>query len=369
VAQPWPTTTRADTFFNPQDHEKFVHFILSQYVGKEHELGIDPTVMQVKTSEAEKPQYDYVVRTVSKSQSGKRKIKNVIYRTDDLINGDGAKSLKGRGTRIWRVHEVVDKKVDLMRSGVLKDFWVDDDRKPEGEILEDIKGQPGLPETVVQGLRGLLLTPIAMGDVFVEGFRDSTCSLITRGANIPGTAAPFPLEVRSSYKPSHARTIPTVQTDDDRVPQEEPLRKKKVINVHSKFHHRVVFKEECVTLSKVTSLKRIFRCLLIIVMSQFLNNLNSMVRLQLNILVFLGLPLLHIPKPGWVHRDISVGNILIVPAVNGEPERTKLSDFEFAKRLDSNTKHEIRTVSDYLSSYFHARYKCVCRREQPTLWL
>ena len=45
---------------------------------------------------------------------------------------------------------------------------------------------------------------------------------------------------------------------------------------------------------------------------------------------------------GWVHRDISAGNIPIT--AGGE---VKLSDWEYAKKLDSDDrlKHDIRTVS------------------------
>ena len=42
---------------------------------------------------------------------------------------------------------------------------------------------------------------------------------------------------------------------------------------------------------------------------------------------------------GWVHRDISSGNVLIVNEV------AKLSDLEYAKREGDTSQHGIRTVS------------------------
>lgn len=47
---------------------------------------------------------------------------------------------------------------------------------------------------------------------------------------------------------------------------------------------------------------------------------------------------------GWVHRDISAGNVLIY---DGPPRTIKLADFEYAKRTGESTggNHEIRTVS------------------------
>ena len=42
---------------------------------------------------------------------------------------------------------------------------------------------------------------------------------------------------------------------------------------------------------------------------------------------------------GWVHRDISMGNILIVD------DGPKIVDLEYAKRLDDDSKtHQTRTV-------------------------
>lgn len=51
-----------------------------------------------------------------------------------------------------------------------------------------------------------------------------------------------------------------------------------------------------------------------------------------------GLWVLHLQ--GWVHRDISLGNILVCP--NGE---TKLIDFEYAKCKDDTLSHPMRAVS------------------------
>ena len=50
---------------------------------------------------------------------------------------------------------------------------------------------------------------------------------------------------------------------------------------------------------------------------------------------------LHLHGSGWVHRDISTGNILYVP----EADRWVLSDVEYAKRLNSTDKYEIRVAS------------------------
>lgn len=53
---------------------------------------------------------------------------------------------------------------------------------------------------------------------------------------------------------------------------------------------------------------------------------------------------MHTSGPGWVHRDLSAGNILRLPDAKDKPGEAKLSDLEYAKRLDETSAHVIRTV-------------------------
>ena len=49
-------------------------------------------------------------------------------------------------------------------------------------------------------------------------------------------------------------------------------------------------------------------------------------------------------RAGWVHRDISVGNILVVDGVG------KLSDLEYAKKEGDPGHSGVRTVSNMFLS-------------------
>ena len=51
------------------------------------------------------------------------------------------------------------------------------------------------------------------------------------------------------------------------------------------------------------------------------------------------LALAFLTKKGYVHRDISPGNIIIYN------EQAKLSDLEFAKQYESGASNHVRTVS------------------------
>lgn len=65
-------------------------------------------------------------------------------------------------------------------------------------------------------------------------------------------------------------------------------------------------------------------------------------------------------KSGWVHRDISLGNILVVDGV------AKLSDLEYATR-NTEQKELGRTVCDLCSSINDYLLACGFRRAPPTL--
>ncbi|KAI0093431.1 hypothetical protein BDY19DRAFT_923656 [Irpex rosettiformis] len=299
------------------DHKKFLHFFLSQTYASAHELGADPTMTLVKASTTGECIYDITVHDVKGKSEGEKPVP-IVFRTAGLINDDGTKSPLGRGTRVWRVRRLVDGKPDATAPGrVLKDSWVDEDREREGNILQQIIGQPDISDTVRKALVALFLTAVAFGDVVIGGCPDGTRSLITRGADVPDTNM-FSMEAFGHIS-SHKRgtTSSSLLLQCSTIPASDNLRRK-VIKYFKKRHYRIVFAEECEPLSKTTSLHDVF---------------TSLLRMTN------GLFILHQSGPGWVHRDLSTGNILY----DREKTRWVLSDVEYAKRLDVKTAHEIRT--------------------------
>jgi hypothetical protein len=191
-----------------------------------------------------------------------------------MINYDGAEFLHGRGTRIWKVHRVVDEKVDKTQPGVLKDFWVDDDRIPETEILEKIKNQPDLPEE----FKDMFLTPIATSDVYINDKRDNTHTLIMRGAKIPSDAAVFLTHVPNTHQPLHTVTAAVVPNIHASTPMSNTGKEKlKIIQYFSKYHHRIVFAEERRPLSQSRSLREIIAALLEILVGMYFVVLNILI--------------------------------------------------------------------------------------------
>ena len=198
--------------------------------------------------------YDILVHDATSPGSGP-----LVFRTDGLINDDGAESPLGRGTRVWRVKRLVDGEPDDSAPGrVLKDSWVDEDRDREGEILEKILDTPGLDKTEQQALAELFLTQVVSGDVLIDRKPDSTRGFLNGVTDIPSTKL-FTLRVSSDHKPSHKDDKPgpntlsiATATDSQRVA---------ILKYSSKRHYRIVFVEECEPLSKQTSLRMVFDCL------------------------------------------------------------------------------------------------------------
>jgi len=83
-----------------------------------------------------------------------------------------------------------------------------------------------------------------------------------------------------------------------------------------KTHYRIVFEEKGVTIDNLSNVPEVMKVLGDIATAlQLLKKLN------------------------WVHRDVSIGNIL---SYNG---CGKLADLEYAKRMGDKTSHDMRTAS------------------------
>ncbi|THG98598.1 hypothetical protein EW026_g3600 [Hermanssonia centrifuga] len=94
------------------------------------------------------------------------------------------------------------------------------------------------------------------------------------------------------------------------------------VKITARRHYRIVFNEVCRALHDETSLQLIFKAL-----SE----------------ACFAIRLMH--RNGWVHRDISIGNILI-----DADNHARLADLEHAKYMDDNSVHTIRTgTSDFMA--------------------
>ncbi|KAI0769548.1 hypothetical protein BC629DRAFT_791096 [Irpex lacteus] len=297
------------------DHTTLAHFFLSQMYAKDDELGYDPTMKLAKDQTKYKNQYDITIHHLALGSGGAdsdsidvSKTKPVVLRTEKLISDIGAEALRSRGTRVWHARVLTGElKGTLM---VIKDYWVDHDRLREPEIRARILADAQTEEDKAT-LEQHLLTPQYFGDVVIRGKRDNTLTLLRRGAVVPTDMTYLTIHDSGSGllsdiledRPGAPLGTGTIMAAPPQTP--------KPILFHDKSHTRIAFLERAVTIDNIRSLGFVF---------------------TIAVETVKALRALH--KSGWVHRDISAGNLLIVAGV------VKISDLEYAKRMDDPTTHE-----------------------------
>ncbi|KAI6032186.1 hypothetical protein BKA83DRAFT_4210425 [Pisolithus microcarpus] len=285
-------------FFTEPEH--LIHFFCSLAFANEQQLGWDPTVQRVCVEG--KPQYNITVCT----DEGKE----TVYQTTKMISDFSADAMQGRGTRVFRVRLTLQngQPVHNAQPFVLKDSWRELDRAREDEILVEIFDGLGKKYGTkkVSEARDYFLTVLAAGDVIMDGKKDKTTSLLRDADELPPDFG-LPADDLLEWKPT--RTGEGLAPKFSCVP---PSVKKS--KIHHRIHYRLVFKEVCEPIHDLNRLDTVFKTLMDI---------------------HKALQLLH--SIGWVHRDLSTGNVLYWGGMG------KLADLEYAKHIDSSTTHEVRT--------------------------
>lgn len=228
--------------------------MLAQVYAEAHQLGIDPTMKVVETLKSGKLVYDMTVRDPESREER-------VFRTKELINDDGTGELRGRGTRVWEVDEVVDGTVKETVEGlVLKDSWIDHDRKREGEILQEIK-KSYTDSGDRQIFEAFFLTVLCHGNVYIGEEEDTTRSLMTRGATPPRYPR-FDLRRGTPREASPPEDAPNTANSQDEAPCTELAimvqLPERIIDFWPKSHYRIAFLQLCTPLSKKTSLSEVF---------------------------------------------------------------------------------------------------------------
>ncbi|KAN0129256.1 hypothetical protein V8E53_012955 [Lactarius tabidus] len=205
------------------------------------------------------------------------------YKTLKVLHG--ADCLLSRAARTFKVKQVGDNKDNIY---VLKDLWLEEDRKPEHQIYEEIISDVGrlYPEQA-DIVRQHLFTPVDYAFVEVNGVRDNTkASMMHNKTLVSSKVVQLPDTMRYVRAPDKTR---------------------------HRMHYRIVFKEYATPIHKVKKMGEVFAVLA---------DLMELFRL------FHG--------SGWVHRDISAGNVYLYEG------HGVLGDLEFAKNTADNTQHELR---------------------------
>lgn len=205
------------------------------------------------------------------------------YQTTRVISDSGADGITGRGTRVFEVRlKNPDGKPDA-ESLVLKDSWRNCNRDREDKILDKIFSDLGEGADEAEQY---FLTVLEAGDVMVNGKIDDTVSLL-RSSDLLADCTSYRLPADGMQKPKPTRSGEGLTPSFPCVPG--PSNRSKV---HHRIHFRLVFKEVCKPIYELQNLAAVFKILQDVHKSlQFLHSV------------------------GWVHRDISTGNILCAGAM------------------------------------------------------
>ncbi|KIP01539.1 hypothetical protein PHLGIDRAFT_17129, partial [Phlebiopsis gigantea 11061_1 CR5-6] len=205
---------------------------------------------------------------------------------------------------------------------VLKDTWIDADRKREAAIMDDIRtAASNVDPKTIKGVDRLLLTVEDSWEVLVDGQVDDTHAIMRRGQEPTlNETAEVAANAEDCKRPQNQKPVvggvkaPKALGD-------------KLLQHPAKIHYRLVYKE----------------------VGKTIDELRASRNWETSIDCLPGLYRLH--ASGYVHRDISVGNILVVDG------KGRLGDVEDAKAENDDSSHDMRTGTAFFMStevYNHA---------------
>ncbi|KAH9485685.1 hypothetical protein JR316_0002595 [Psilocybe cubensis] len=312
----------------------------------EEQLGYDPMITREQDGR-------YTFKLPDPTSSGFQN-----FRTIKTLSEYRTNNITGRMTRVYTVNKLDGEGKVVGGPLVLKDVWLDKSAKTEGEIQKEIfkdieefwarptdiqemkKIQDTHKHLVNSGeykkyfleivldhvgtvtterprastlRRGLLLDSIWETDI---PKLSSTSTVTSQGTGTSSTS------VFSETRNTNAGTHPIEFENIDKVPvSHRPFDPKK--------RYQVIFKDVCRTVGQL----------------KFLGEVVEVLRQTL-------IPLQLLLCAGWVHRDISSGNILAHRAnlkANQQPWQAKLADFEYAKKFSHSylTPRDPKTGTPY----------------------
>jgi Fungal protein kinase len=307
-------------------------------------LGFDPTIRCI-TDDRKLPHRQYSIEVHNNKDEGQQSIdraQSYTFTTQNLIANYRAVGIRSRGT--W-VFEGVQGEGPNGTPVVIKDVWIDSDREVEGTILEKVRESlKGTPEDL-----RLFLEPFCHGCVVVDGVKDQTQPVLESKKTMKLVGNPTPGTSRTGRKRmDDGRSVGALPNQ----PTAEPV----IIGRRGdpRKHYRIAFKgKPGRALKDLKGREEVFIGLLGGVKGMFYVHryLPSLKRFNPALRALL--------KAGYIHRDLSVGNVLLVK--EGEEEgHGRLIDLEYAKLFPdpSVQSHDVRTVSSsilfLISAYISA---------------
>ncbi|PPQ81959.1 hypothetical protein CVT25_014688 [Psilocybe cyanescens] len=322
-----------------------VKFFMSILFATTAQLGYDPLV----TLEQDFKYTFNIPQGPSKPSRFFRTIKPIVeYRSNNIT---------GRMTRIFHVYDVYEVDSDPRKEFVLKDIWIDKDAETEGQIQTALFGDiekfwdeipPSNDELGdLRSMHADLVASKKYKDFFLTIETDHvgshSCFIADGAVPIRGlfdapitTPVAFVPPLQAPPSPTHGkrstvstpRPIPATYTKTRFQSTKDLNQPRPPRSYIPRKHYRVVFQERCTSVGD-------------------LGVLGEVVDVLQQVLIPLQLMLC----AGWVHRDISSGNILAFKK-DSQSWQVKLSDLEYAKPFPPPAGYKASTDPKTGTPYF-----------------
>ncbi|EAU89807.2 other/FunK1 protein kinase [Coprinopsis cinerea okayama7 len=260
-----------------QHPDTLVRLLGALFFAKEEQLGYDPLVTRL-------PDGSYVYEL---PPDGERP-SSLYYRTVPLLSEYRSPELTGRRARVWRVKQVVSptdpRRVPGTSDRVLKDVSVHEETMTEVEIQRQL----------FRDIRALSQDPNWRNRDILNAFDPATIESIAEALQNDRF-----IEYFSCIVAYYVESLP-------HAPPSSPPRKRRCF---------FVYEHVCATLYDIPTL----------------GEATDIIRQSLTALRLMFCA-------GWVHRDVSPGNILTVRSTPESPWQVKMTDFEFATKFTHSGK-------------------------------
>ncbi|KAJ3733088.1 hypothetical protein DFJ43DRAFT_1117896, partial [Lentinula guzmanii] len=323
------TLLRAQAFDFIEDQRSLVTVLLSFALSSAENMGWDPTITFSHLDSDNRRQYNIIVN-------------ERVYKTVTALSDYSADNPLGRCSRttVWKVQDAQG------NTCVLKDLWLEHDRLEEHQIYENIiqdveNSNSATPESKAKARKVVvdrLLTPLEHCRVKVSGIADDDTNLvILRGYDV-NKARTVALMSTSQPNPRNKQSFGFSSPDDQgaefitQASQDSGLQvtQRVVHNLQEteipndqRYHYRIVFKEYATTIYDERNLANILKAIAD---------------------VLLALRWIH--SAGWVHRDISDGNLYYYK----ERNIGLIGDLEYAKKVDQSHRNVRAGTPHFMAS-------------------
>ncbi|KAJ3711494.1 hypothetical protein C8R42DRAFT_688781 [Lentinula raphanica] len=287
------------------EHLHLVRIFLSFAFSSAEDMGWDPTIT-FSHDDMNGRQYHFLVD-------------QHIYRSIEQLCDRSAEDPLGRATRVWKVRDAQGE------VHVLKDLWLEIDCQGEHVIYERIVNDVehfAPPDTGMKAKKCVvdrMLTPLEHCRVKVCDKVDDTIVVMLRGYAIANTQHTTYLSDPSEFSSREQESC-----SGDAQPSTQ------------KYHYRIVFQEYATTLYDERNLANILHAIVGIL----IGTCDTYFMRPKSKIIAECIALHYIHSAGWVHRDISGGNLYYYKNRNVG----LLGDLEYAKRVDDHSQQSAHIV-------------------------